>query len=114
MRTCICCGRDFNTFRLPDYYDDPNICPSCAYDNVCKYCGERCHDEYCEDCEALFDAVEKEALSGKDDKEPVKVSSYALFVLGEDGIREAIIEALKNVDDSTLREGTIGYLEEVS
>ena len=113
MKTCICCGRDFNDFRLPEYYDDPNICPSCSCDSVCKYCGARCHDEYCEACEALFDAVEKEAIEWKGDKETVEVTSYALFVLGEDGIRDAIIDALKNVDSFTLRENTIGYLEEV-
>lgn len=99
MLICEYCG------ALQDDFYPSDECPECGHDlfvaDKCEVCGDWKPSEsfVCEDCEEEWFTVENAyaAAEACGDYHEVAVNAFALQILGEDGIRDAIEQAVKNV-----------------
>jgi methionyl-tRNA synthetase len=99
MLICGYCG------ELQDDFFPADECPECGHDLVeadrCEVCGEwKSNEDYmCEECDKEWFTVENAyaAAEACDDLTEVKINAFAVELLGDEGIRDAIAEAVKNV-----------------
>ena len=105
MLICEDCGR----VHTDDYYADDfyagDECTKCGGALVeaeeCAWCGgyRPKSEMFCEGCEEKMQSAESAmyAAAGAGDEPEIRVNGFALHLLGESGIRDAIAEAVKNV-----------------
>lgn len=99
MLICEHCG------TLQDDFYPADECPECGHDlfvaDKCEICGKWKPSEFfvCEDCEEEWFTIDNAyaAAEACGDYHEVAVNAFALQILGEDGIRDAIANAVKNV-----------------
>lgn len=98
MMVCEYCG------ELQDDFYPADECPNCGHDlsvaDKCEVCGEWKSSEFfvCEDCEEEWFTIDNAyaAAEACDDYYQVDVNAFAFALLGAEGIRDAIEQAVKN------------------
>ena len=116
MMVCEDCGRAYNDFYGADDFYNEDECRACGGALVeaveCPMCGEWAprSQELCNTCYESIKTVESAILAGESTKEFIDVNSFALFVLGESGVRDAVLDALKNIDEDELQKWVIDYI----
>lgn len=120
---CVHCGEVY------DYTYRDEVCAECGEDLVpadkCPFCGEfKPKDEmFCELCEEQLASPEAAlaAADGAGDYTEVRVNGFAVQVLGVEGIREAIEEAVKACSEARKKAREYmteadpeGYVEDVA
>lgn len=119
MLICEDCGRVHTDDYFADDFYAGDECTKCGGALVeaeeCDWCGgyRPKSEMFCIDCEDKMVSAENVmyAAAGAGDEPEIKVNGFALLLLGESGIRDAIAEAVKNTCDKEVAKVAREYMK---